>query len=267
MYDDGSESGSPRASWKLAAMIAGAATLAIVIVVGAVWFARSRQEARIGAEILSRVESRLDKAIAECADEANPDACREREVSLAATSAGSVALCDKLDGEARDGCIWDAAGQAKDPTMCSRISDQTRASVCSDALYAKLAMESKDARLCQKISSQDLAKGCEGVVDGPVTAETCAARGEDVTVCDKLRAYEAAVASEDPAQCNSLAEDNGRNLCLEAVGSGDRDHDGLSAVEEQVYGTSDTNSDTDGDGFTDSAEVQNGYNPNGPGRL
>lgn len=47
----------------------------------------------------------------------------------------------------------------------------------------------------------------------------------------------------------------------------DRDDDGLSAADEEHYGTSDTNPDTDGDGFKDGAEVEGGYNPNGSGAL
>lgn len=70
----------------------------------------------------------------------------------------------------------------------------------------------------------------------------------------------------------------------------DRDRDGLSDVEEARLGTSPTSADTDGDGlfdkeevdtyetdpldpdtdgdtFQDGAEVGNGYNPNGSGKL
>lgn len=48
----------------------------------------------------------------------------------------------------------------------------------------------------------------------------------------------------------------------------DSDADGLSDWEEvTVFGTNPLNSDTDSDNYTDGAEVQNGYNPNGPGKL
>lgn len=45
----------------------------------------------------------------------------------------------------------------------------------------------------------------------------------------------------------------------------DQDKDGLIDVEEPYYGTDSTKKDTDGDGFSDGDEVQNGYNPNGEG--
>ena len=48
----------------------------------------------------------------------------------------------------------------------------------------------------------------------------------------------------------------------------DTDGDGLNDREElKVWKTNPLAADTDGDGFLDGAEVQNGYNPNGPGKL
>lgn len=52
------------------------------------------------------------------------------------------------------------------------------------------------------------------------------------------------------------------------INSVDTDNDGLFDREEvYVYKTDPTNEDTDGDGFLDGAEVQDGYNPNGTGKL
>jgi len=47
----------------------------------------------------------------------------------------------------------------------------------------------------------------------------------------------------------------------------DSDNDGLTDVQEKIYGTDPHNPDTDGDGFKDGAEVKSGYNPKGPGKL
>jgi hypothetical protein len=48
----------------------------------------------------------------------------------------------------------------------------------------------------------------------------------------------------------------------------DTDLDNLNDREEtQIYRTNPLNPDTDGDTFLDGSEVQNGYNPNGPGKL
>lgn len=47
----------------------------------------------------------------------------------------------------------------------------------------------------------------------------------------------------------------------------DPDRDGLTDEQEKFYKTDPNNPDTDGDGYCDGLEVQNGYNPRGPGRL
>ena len=50
--------------------------------------------------------------------------------------------------------------------------------------------------------------------------------------------------------------------------SADTDADGLSDRDEaKQWGTNPLNPDTDGDGFTDGEEVDNGYDPKGPGKL
>lgn len=47
----------------------------------------------------------------------------------------------------------------------------------------------------------------------------------------------------------------------------DVDFDGLDALEEERYGTDPQDDDSDDDGYLDGEEVNNGYNPSGPGRL
>jgi len=47
----------------------------------------------------------------------------------------------------------------------------------------------------------------------------------------------------------------------------DTDNDGLTDTLELIYGTDINNPDTDGDGYLDGQEIQNGFNPKGPGKL
>ncbi len=54
---------------------------------------------------------------------------------------------------------------------------------------------------------------------------------------------------------------------LESELSDDQDHDGLSDLGEVEHNTIIDNPDSDGDGYTDGAEIKNGYNPLGAGKL
>lgn len=47
----------------------------------------------------------------------------------------------------------------------------------------------------------------------------------------------------------------------------DSDNDGLTDIQEDYYKTNKQNPDSDNDGYLDGEEVQNGYNPLGPGKL
>ena len=49
--------------------------------------------------------------------------------------------------------------------------------------------------------------------------------------------------------------------------SEDKDKDGLYMLWERLFGTDEMKADTDGDGFSDSEEIKNGYNPKGEGKL
>lgn len=60
---------------------------------------------------------------------------------------------------------------------------------------------------------------------------------------------------------------SGSNSALVEELKQDDDGDGLFLDDELLYGTSDEDSDTDKDGYSDGAEVKSGYNPNGPGKL
>ncbi|PIY97224.1 MAG: hypothetical protein COY66_00550 [Candidatus Kerfeldbacteria bacterium CG_4_10_14_0_8_um_filter_42_10] len=74
---------------------------------------------------------------------------------------------------------------------------------------------------------------------------------------------------------NQPADSDGDGLAdteEEALGTNskksDTDGDELFDLEEvRVYKTNPTKADTDGDGYLDGAEVKEGYDPNGPGKL
>lgn len=68
---------------------------------------------------------------------------------------------------------------------------------------------------------------------------------------------------------NQVATNTPTNININKVlpSNLDNDHDGLTNLEEEALTTDRQNPDTDGDGYSDSNEVENGYNPIGAGFL
>ncbi|MDD5040358.1 MAG: hypothetical protein PHY34_04385 [Patescibacteria group bacterium] len=67
---------------------------------------------------------------------------------------------------------------------------------------------------------------------------------------------------------SNTAVNTNANMNVNSVATGrDTDLDGLTDIEEAIYGTSLNNPDTDQDTYSDGHEVLSGYNPNGTGKL
>jgi hypothetical protein len=70
------------------------------------------------------------------------------------------------------------------------------------------------------------------------------------------------------AQKETVLEEKDKLTILnQAVIIFDTDGDGLSDDLEEYYGTEKDNPDTDGDGYSDGEEINNNYDPRGPGKL
>ncbi len=260
-------SDSTRPPWKIVVLVAGAAVIAVALIVGAVLFVRSRQKVEIASQNMDRIEAQLASSLAGCAQEPDPEECRNQKVLLAAKATGASTVCEQLTGSDHDSCVWTVAKDREDPESCAAIADVERAKTCSDQINVRLALSKKDASFCDKVLDAAKQDGCRNSVDGPLTEANCVGRGSDQAVCDKLAQFEAAVAAKDPSKCLELSDETEQSRCADLVGTGDVDLDGLMADEERSYGSSDTNPDTDGDGYSDFAEVKAGYNPAGPGKL
>jgi hypothetical protein len=59
----------------------------------------------------------------------------------------------------------------------------------------------------------------------------------------------------------AVKSDGTESFLSNAVLNNDRDHDGLTDVEELQYGTNPDLADSDGDGYEDGEELLNGTNP------
>lgn len=243
--------------WKPVAIIAGAVILAVVLVVVAIMFVRSRQE-RISQEIaVERLSAQVDKALVSCDSEGNPQTCKDAYVKDAAVQRGVVELCGKSGSEAAaDDCVWQTAAAFGDPEMCGTMNDKDTAANCRDGIYMASAQDSLNLDTCGKITNEPVRERCVNSVSRDIAAEQgCEGTGVDQAYCDDLELTAMILTLQDPADCALFEDESVAERCHELVGSGDKDGDGLSADDEDAYGTSDRNADSDGDGLNDVDEV------------
>lgn len=264
-FDQSTETQRP--PWKIVALVAGTAVLAVGLIVGAVLFVRSRQKVEIATQNMDRIEAQLTASLAGCAEQPDPDACRKKKIVLAAQATGAASVCEQLEGVDHDSCVWTIARDQEDPKSCAVILDETRRTECSDVLYLKAAISAKDPATCEKIVGEKAKANCATTLAGPLTEANCKERGKDAAYCADLAAMNASISKSDLEACKAIGTSDLRAECEDAIGIPDFDKDGLNAEEEAQYGSSDKLADTDGDGYSDKVEIDGGYNPNGEGKL
>lgn len=205
-----------------------------VVLVGALtWWLLTRKSAPPTLKQQATVAA--EQAMADCAKTPDAAACSQLVVAHQAAVVKETSVCDVLKNGERDQCVVRTAFSAGDVSLCDAVSDAGVRDLC------KRQFVRMDAANCREL-------------------------GGGQTECDTEAAYEAALKSGDPASCASSDPVVQQN-CTDMLGELDQDGDGLTFVEEHRYGSSDTNPDSDGDGFKDGDEVAAGFNPNGPGTL
>lgn len=197
-----------------------------------------------------------------CATSSDPEACeRSRVEALLVSGDVDASACDAFNGEERDACLWTAARSAQQEAGCSEIEDETAKNACIQELLLARAIKEQDRALCTQLQNPLLATGCEETIRQSLAREgTCEDVYEAEVCIDRARLAEATEA-KDPDLCRALVNTTLQEECLDVVGVGDRDKDGLDAVQETSLGTDDRNPDTDGDGLTDKEERDGGTNP------
>jgi hypothetical protein len=173
-----------------------------------------------------------------------------------------------IDGAGQDDCIWGVAREQKDAGLCKGISDGEKESACADGLWVAAALSANDVGICKNVSDATAKSECESSVRQQIAVVSgCAAAGLDQSYCDARVLLQAAVTAKDPDLCAKIQDPSVLLECVDGIGVGDPDFDGLDSAKEAVYGTDPRNPDTDGDGFGDGTEVAGGYNPLGTGTL
>lgn len=242
-------------TWKLAALGGGVLVVALltVLLVNIV---------RQGSVDDTRVNalSAMEVALQACDTDRDPETCKDRVRSAAAQGAAGTDACDGMTGDAQASCVSLAAKADGDVAACKDLADEDR-EACEDLAWLTTANADENVEMCDKIANSRLATKCRVQVTAHATAAgTCAEAHVDEALCTAAAALRAAIATGSPAECNTLAEDQ-QESCTAAIATTDDDDDGLTAQEEYELGTSDTNADTDGDGYNDGDEVAAGYDP------
>ena len=247
-------------AWKKIAVIVGVA-IAVVIVVAVIIRAWPENEAKKNAQATVELARR---ASANCEGEK----CVNAKVREVARVSGVVEACALLaEGEAQDNCVWTTARTRNNAEFCELIEKKEWAEKCKDGIIFTTAKAKGDSNACYDIKDERLQKTCLSELMGAVTSANCAVRGFDAAYCADVTVTEQARQKRDPDVCAQIQDEAQMENCLERTGPADRDRDGLSEGEEQLYGSSDANADSDGDGFKDGEEVRAVYNPAGSGTL
>jgi len=182
----------------------------------------------------------------------------------------------------KDICISAVAFIAGVNGICGEIDDKTGQLECSNNVLDERA--GPEIAKCQSYSTNDLKSQCFIIIFGVYKKSAdCAGLKVEATkkVCESVTAYNVALEKQDHELCNSISNEALKAYCSKIVvdkvqkiveklidKNKDSDGDGLSDFDElNKYFTDPNKADTDGDSYTDSAEIGGGYNPCGDGKL
>ena len=254
--------------WKPIAIIIGVVVLVILLVIGASIFVRSRQQNNIAEQMLDRTQSQIERMVESCEDAEDPDKCRADRIAEAANAHKSAEICEMIEQELEhDNCLRELARDENDVEICKFVIEAEAKQSCFDYGYFRAVREDPYNEKCDKISDSELMEHCKDTVLIGIAARDGCEAAYSIEYCQLRGELEVAVATQDPERCRELSDTNSQSECIELVGVGDADFDGLDAYQEEKYGSSDYSQDSDGDGYLDKDEVDAGYNPAGEGLL
>lgn len=172
-----------------------------------------------------------------------------------------VPSCNEWEGADRDSCLWAVARSLGKEEPCTLIADAAVSTSCRQEILLTEAMKGEDVSRCEAVEDPMLAEGCASVVRHNLVAHNRCSEAYSADMCADIARLNEVVKAQDPEGCALIVDISLKEQCLEAVGAGDRDHDGLDATREAALGTDDRLSDTDADGLTDAEEQAGGTNP------
>lgn len=265
-YGDYPSQSTRHIPWKLISMIAGGVVVGVVIIVVVIMFTQKSGVGNVSLKsVLGNKTKTSDVSISaskiNCDFAGDKEMCGELVLKESATAAKDVSLCQKLSPSQKEDCTWAVANAKQDEGLCDQlVNEKSKVDCASNILFTK-ATSTSNAKLCDKIKDTTTKEGCEITILGPVTSANCSARGKDSAYCEMLTLSERAAKAKDADLCDSLKGDLIK-ACKALVPVDDPDSDGLSSDSERnLYRTDPRKADTDGDGYSDSAEIASGHDP------
>ncbi len=202
----------------------------------------------------------IARASQNCESDEDPAACEARARSEAARTTGQVTVCDGLEDAEFQNCVVLIALDKADPEVCNQLSGSAE-STCTDDANLVAAQRAQDYGKCSSILDSAKKTICQAqMLSIVIAAGECQKYGIDDATCDYPAELEAVIATGNPTGCTKFSSEK-KTECEDMFSSLDRDGDGMSRLAEYKIGTSDDAADTDGDGYTDSEEVESGHDP------
>jgi hypothetical protein len=190
--------------------------------------------------------------------------CRDRVADRWGGLIDGNQACRGLDGDDLRDCAV-ARALDMDTSACALLPVDQR-DPCFDRGAVSEAVQNTDVAACSDIQGEDIRSTCylRIATSGDLSADACSdLPSEYIDYCLLPLDIEEALATQNPDICETYRGGANVEECEDVLFSIDEDRDGLPLGLEFLYATSDTNPDTDSDGFDDFTEVENGFNPLG----
>jgi len=223
--------------------------------------------------------------IESCQSADDVEQCIASAAPRLAQQTGDIEYCVELEGDIYDSCAGLAALTSLDLNDCKKIEDQEKKNNCNDALVILNLDQGYSYEDCDDLIDLERQGSCQQRwISDAITDGNCDHESISEELCSSGEMLAQAMDARDPSMCEQIEMRNIYETCIEMVGPGDKDFDGLDADEEKYRGTSDEdadsdddglmdyeeihdyetdplNPDSDGDGYSDGVEVIGGYDP------
>lgn len=183
----------------------------------------------------------------------------------------------------RDNCFRALALGIPDVSICFRIKNEDKRAICKKEAAIREAATTKNPAQCVKFEDKFEQAECVGkLVEAGLTQDDCQKiplqfyprtldnieEIEPRDLCVNTVGLKQSLANSDLELCKTLWL-RYQSVCLSKILNipydSDADNDGVGYGQEISFGTDPNNPDTDGDGYSDKAEIDGEYNPLGKG--